>query len=165
MANEPLVTLVGNLTADPELRFISSGVAVVNFTLASTPRTFNKRTDQWEDGDPLFVRCSAWREYAENISNTLAKGMRVIAYGRLTNETYEHNGEQRSSLKLDLEAVGPDLRYATAQVTKAVRGQAGGSSSRVTFDAPQGGTTGDQWAQVTHCSPRTGTSYDDTPPF
>lgn len=154
MANEPTITIVGNLTADPELRYTASGTAVTNFTLASTPRTFNKHTNKWDDGETAFFRCSVWREYAENVANTLAKGMRVVAHGRLTTESYEHNGETRTNLKIDIEAVGPDLRYATAQVTKATSSSAG--VSNVSFDAPAGGSATDQWAQP---------AFNDTPPF
>lgn len=124
MANEPTITLVGNLTDDAELRFIPSGAAVANFTVASTPRV--KNGDQWEDGEPMFVRCAAWRDLAENVAESLTKGTRVIVQGRLSVRSYEHNGENRTSMELDVDAVGPELRFATASVTRASRGGGGG---------------------------------------
>lgn len=130
MANEPLITVVGNTTGDAELRFIPSGAAVANFTVASTPRV--KNGDQWEDGEAMFIRCAAWRDLAENVAESLHKGTRVIVQGRLTQRSYEHNGEQRTSLELDVEAVGPELRFATANVTRSSRGGGGGGQ-------PQGG--------------------------
>ena len=115
--NEPIITIIGNLTADPELRYISTGTPVANFTIASTPRI--KKNDQWVDGEAMFVRCTVWREYAENVADTLTKGMRVVATGRLSVETYQANtGEERTSLKLDVDEVGPSLRFATATITR-----------------------------------------------
>ena len=115
--NEPVITVIGNLTADPELRYISSGTPVANFTIASTPRV--KKNDQWVDGEAMFVRCTVWREYAENVADSLSKGMRVVATGRLSVETYQANtGEERTSLKLDVDEVGPSLRFATATITR-----------------------------------------------
>lgn len=137
MANETIITLVGNLTADPELRYTGSGHPVVNFTIASTPRTYNRQSQQWEDGDTLFIRCSAWREAAENIANSLTKGMRVIAYGALSQRSYEgRDGQQRTSLEMQVEDVGPSLRRATAQVTR--NQQTGGYGQQ---DAPRASTT------------------------
>lgn len=119
MANEPILTLVGNLTADPELRYTQAGVAVANFTIASTPRSFNKQTNEWEDGEALFIRCSVWKEYAENVSATLTKGMQVIAQGRMRMRSYEtKEGEKRTSLELEVDSIGPDLRFAVASVTR-----------------------------------------------
>ena len=121
MANEPLLTVVGNITDDPELRFTPSGAAVANFTVAQTPRT--KVGDQWEDGETLWLRCAAWRELAENVAESLAKGTRVIVQGRLRARSYEtREGEKRTSMELDVEAIGPELRWASAKVTKAQRG-------------------------------------------
>lgn len=118
---EPQITLVGNLTADPDLRYVGSGTPVASFTLASTPKTKN-RDGGYDDGEPLFVRCNVWREFAENVTETLAKGMRVIVTGRLHRERYtRQDGTGGESLVLDVDGLGPDLRYATAQVTKMVR--------------------------------------------
>ncbi|MCI1675933.1 MAG: single-stranded DNA-binding protein [Ancrocorticia sp.] len=171
MAGEPIVTIVGNLTADPDLRYISSGVAVASFTVASTPRTQNRQTGQWEDGEAMFVRCSVWREYAENVAESLSKGMRVIAHGRMTVRSYESNtGEKRQSIELQVDEVGPSLRYARAQVTRVSGGnsgnyQAGNSNSRnqgrASFDAPQGGSAHDPWQN----GPAGGSAFDDAPPF
>ena len=130
MAGETPITVVGNLTADPELRFTPSGAAVANFTVASTPRTFDKATNDWKDGETLFMRCSVWREAAENVSETLAKGMRVVATGRLVSRSWQTDqGENRTVMEMQVDEVGPSLRYATAQVTKTPKsgGQQGGS--------------------------------------
>ena len=118
MANEPIITITGNLTGDPELRYVSSGTPVASFTVASTPSTLNRQTNQWEDGEAMFVRCSAWKDYAENVTESLAKGMRVVVTGRMTVRSYEHNGQQRTSIELQVDEVGPSLRYARAQVTR-----------------------------------------------
>lgn len=128
MAGETQIVVVGNLVADPEIRYTNSGIAVVNFTIASTPRIFDKQTNEWRDGEALFLRASAWREHAENIASTLTKGMRVIARGDLKQRRYEtESGEKRTSLELEIDEIGPSLRYATAQVARnAQRGQGGG---------------------------------------
>lgn len=128
MSGEPIITLVGNLTDDPELRFTPSGAAVANFTVAQTPRV--KNGDEWEDGTPMFVRCAVWREAAENVAESLQRGMRVVVLGRLTQRNYEHNGEKRTSLELAVDEVGPALRYATARVTRATRGGGNGGGQR-----------------------------------
>ena len=148
MANEPIITIVGNLTGDPELRTTSSGQSVCNFTVASTPRTLNKQTQAWEDGEAMFVRCSVWREYGENVAQSLTKGMRVIVQGRLQQRSYEHNGERRTSLELQVDEVGPSLRYATATVAKTSRnGTQGapaqsqwGNTNPGAFQGAQGGS-------------------------
>lgn len=120
MAGETIITIVGNLTADPELRVTSGNHAVVNFTVASTPRNYDKTTNAWVDGDALFMRCTAWRELAEHIAGSLQKGSRIIAQGRLTQRQYEtKEGEKRTSMELEIDEIGPSLRYATAQVTRA----------------------------------------------
>jgi len=120
MAGETNVTIVGNLTADPELRVTSGNHAVVNFTVAATPRNFDKATNAWVDGDSLFMRCTAWRELAEHIAGSIQKGTRVIVTGKLIQRAYEtKEGEKRTSVELDVEEVGPSLRYATAQVVRA----------------------------------------------
>ena len=126
MAGETIIAVVGNLTADPEIRTTGSGAAVASFTIASTPRTWNRNTNQFEDGQALFMRCSAWRDMAEHCAQSLAKGMRVIAQGRLTQHSWEDEQHQkRSSMELQVDEIGPSLRYATAQVAKAQRGTAG----------------------------------------
>ena len=127
MAGETVITVVGNLTDDPELRFTPSGAAVASFTVASTPRTFDKATNEWKDGDALFLRCSIWRQAAENVAESLTKGMRVVVQGRLRQRSYEtREGEKRTVVELEVEEVGPSLKYATAKVTKASRGGGGG---------------------------------------
>ncbi|GGD33258.1 single-stranded DNA-binding protein [Microbacterium faecale] len=124
MAGETVITVVGNLTADPELRYTQSGIPVANFTVASTPRTFDKQSGEWKDGEALFMRCSAWRDFAEHVAGSLTKGMRVIAQGNLRQRNYEtREGERRTSIELDVQEIGPSLRYATAQVTRAQSGQ------------------------------------------
>lgn len=122
MSGETVITVVGNLTADPELRFTASGAAVANFTVASTPRTFNRTSGEWEDGQPLFLRCGLWRQPAENVAESLLKGARVILTGRLRQRSFEtKDGEKRTVIELEVDEVGPSLRYATATVTKATR--------------------------------------------
>ena len=182
MAGEPVITIVGNLTGDPELRYVSSGTPVASFTVASTPRSLNRQTNQWEDGEAMFVRCSVWREYAENFAEYLSKGMRVVVSGRMTVRSYEYNGQQRTSIELQVDEIGPSLRYARAQVTR-ISGGGGGqnqggsnfsgnqgksntggqapSQGRVSYDAPQGGSSYDPWSQT----PQGGSSFDDLPPF
>ena len=137
MANEPIITIIGNLTGDPELRYVSSGTPVASFTVASTPSTLNRQTNQWEDGEAMFVRCSVWREYGENVAETLTKGMRVVVTGRLTVRSYEYNGEKRQSIEMQVDEVGPSLRYARAQVVKTPRGQNPSQASQDRFSAPQ----------------------------
>lgn len=128
MAGETVVTLVGNLTTDPELRFTGSGVAVAAFTVASTPRVFDRGSGEWRDGDALFLRCSVWREYAEHVASSLSKGVRVMVQGRLKQRSYETDaGERRTVFEVEVEEVGPVLRYATVQVTKASRRDGSGA--------------------------------------
>lgn len=120
MAGETVITVVGNLTADPELRYTQTGLAVANFTIASTPRNFDRASNDWKDGDALFLRASVWREFAEHVAGSLSKGSRVIATGRLKQRSYETDaGEKRTSMELEVDEIGPSLRYATAQVTRA----------------------------------------------
>jgi single-strand DNA-binding protein len=131
MAGETPITVVGNLTADPELRFTPSGAAVANFTVASTPRTFDKQSNEWRDGEALFLNCSVWRQAAENAAESLTRGMRVIVTGRLKARSYEtREGEKRTVFEIDVDEVGPSMKYATAKVTKTSRsgGQGFGSS-------------------------------------
>lgn len=127
MAGEPVITLVGNLTGDPELRFTPSGAAVANFTVASTPRTLDRQTNEWRDGEAMFINCAVWRQYAEHVAESLTKGMRVIVQGRLRARSYDtREGERRTVFELDVDEVGPSLRYATAKVTKTTGGGQGG---------------------------------------
>lgn len=141
MAGETVITIVGNLTADPELRTTSAGAQVASFTIASTPRTWNRSTNQFEDGQALFMRCSAWRDLAEHCVQSLGKGMRVIAQGRLTQHSWEDEQHQkRSSVELQVDEIGPSLRYATAQVAKSQRGTAGAYGNP--SSAPAGYTGG-----------------------
>ena len=130
MSGETLITLVGNLTADPELRWTQSGVAVADFTVASTPRTYDRNAGEWRDGDTLFMRCSVWRDTAENVAESLRKGMRVIVQGRLTQRSYDtQQGERRTVVELQVDEVGPSLRRARAQVTRTAPSGGGGYQS------------------------------------
>src|SRR3954447_10069092 len=130
MAGDTIITIVGNITNDPELRFTPSGAAVANFTIASTPRTFDRQSNEWKDGETLFMRCSVWREAAENVAESLTRGTAVIAQGRLQSRSYEtKEGEKRTVLEMQVDEIGPTLRRATAKVTKAQRGGGGGFGS------------------------------------
>ncbi|MDO5049033.1 MAG: single-stranded DNA-binding protein [Actinomycetaceae bacterium] len=185
MAGDTIVTIVGNLTADPELRYTASGAPVANFTVASTPRTYDRNSGQWKDGETLFMRCSVWRDIAENVADSLTKGTRVIVQGRLQQRSYEtRDGQQRTVMELQVDEVGPSLRYARAQINRNPSnfgggqggynqggmnqdagsnfggqtyggGQAGGAG----YNAAQGGSADDPWA--------TGgaTAFDNEPPF
>ncbi len=127
MAGDTIITVVGNLTADPELRFTPSGAAVANFTVASTPRIFDRQSSEWKDGEALFLRCSIWREAAENVAESLTRGSRVIVTGRLKQRSFEtKEGEKRTVMEVEVDEIGPSLRYATAKVNKASRGGGGG---------------------------------------
>jgi len=159
MAGDTQLTVVGNITGDPELRFIQSGAAVVNFTVASTPRTFDRQSNEWKDGDTLFMRCSLWREAAENVAESLTKGMRVIVTGRLVSRSWEANGEKRTVTEMQVDEVGPSLRYATAKVTRTQRGGGnggGGFSGGGGSSSPAGGSDNDPWASA---------PASDEPPF
>jgi single-strand DNA-binding protein len=148
MAGETTITVVGNLVDDPELRFTPSGAAVANFRIASTPRTFDRQSNEWKDGDALFLSCSVWRQMAENVAESLQKGMRVVVQGRLKSRQYEtREGEKRTVFEIDVEEVGPSLRYATAKVARAGRssgGDFGGGGNR--GGAPAGGN--DPWGSA-----------------
>ncbi|MDR1426750.1 MAG: single-stranded DNA-binding protein [Bifidobacteriaceae bacterium] len=172
MAGDTLITVIGNLTGDPELRYTPSGAAVANFTIASTPRAFDRTSGEWKDGDTLFLRCSIWRESAENVAESMVKGTRVLAQGRLVQRSFEtREGEKRSVIELQVEEIGPSLRYASARVTRTARGgagQGGGgygqqqpgygapgpsygggpapSSASPSYGAPQGAPADDPWA-------------------
>ncbi len=127
MAGDTTLTLIGNLTADPELRFTPSGAAVANFTVASTPRAFDRQSNEWKDGETLFLRCSVWRDAAENVAESLQRGSRVIVTGRLKSRSYDtKEGEKRTVMELEVDELGPSLRYATAKVNKTTRGGGGG---------------------------------------
>ncbi|WP_336632083.1 MULTISPECIES: single-stranded DNA-binding protein [unclassified Microbacterium] len=129
MAGETIITVVGNLTADPELRYTQNGLPVANFTIASTPRNFDRQANEWKDGEALFLRASVWREFAEHVAGSLTKGMRVIATGRLKQRSYQdREGNNRTAIELEVDEIGPSLRYATAQVTRAASGSGGGGS-------------------------------------
>jgi single-strand DNA-binding protein len=173
MAGETIITVVGNLTADPELRFTPSGAAVASFTIASTPRTFDKNSNEWKDGEALFLRCSIWRQAAENVAESLTRGMRVVAQGRLKQRSYEtREGEKRTVVEMDVDEVGPSLKYATAKVNRTQRGSSsGGGFGASGSDAGSGGSGGgaggssggasdDPWGSA---PPSTG--FSDEPPF
>lgn len=128
MANETVITVIGNLTADPELKFTPSGSAVANFTIASTPRTFDKQSNEWKDGEALFLRSAVWREAAENVAESLTKGTRVIAQGRLRSRSYDtKEGERRTVMELEVDEIGPSLQFASAKVTRTQRSGGGGN--------------------------------------
>lgn len=174
-AGDTVITVVGNLTADPELRFTPNGAAVANFTVASTPRQFDRQSNEWKDGDTLFLRCSIWREAAENVAESLTKGTRVIVQGRLVQRSYEtREGEKRTVVELQADEVGPSLRYASAKLTRGQRsgggGSFGGGSSYGGGGSSYGGGSGggqggrsqgggdDPWASG-------GDALNDEPPF
>ena len=182
MAGDTIITIIGNLTADPELRFTPSGAAVASFTVASTPRTFDRQTGEWKDGQTLFMPCSSWRDAAENVAESLTKGTRVIVQGRLVQRSYTtREGENRTVVEMQVDEIGPSLRYAKAQVTRQPRGggqggfgnqnnqggaQQGGynggggiGQGQSGYNAPAGGAADDPWA--------TGgsTAIGDEPPF
>lgn len=163
MAGETVITVVGNLTGDPELRFTPSGAAVANFTVASTPRTLDRTTNEWKDGEALFLRCSLWRQAAENVAESLQKGMRVIVSGRLKQRSYDtKEGEKRTVIELEVDEIGPSLKYATAKVNRTTR-QGGDSFGGGGFSG--GGSSGgaapsDEWS-----APPAPGGYSDVPPF
>jgi single-strand DNA-binding protein len=177
MAGETVITVVGNLTADPELKFTGSGVAFANFTIASTPRTFDRQNNEWKDGEALFLRATVWRDYAEHVANSLTKGMRVIAQGSLRQRSYEtKEGERRTSYELDVDEVGPSLRFATAQVNRTPAqggggggfggGRPAGQSDWGKPAAPQGGDN--PWGSAGNAAPQGGgfgSGFDDEQPF
>jgi single-strand DNA-binding protein len=170
MAGETVITVVGNLTSDPELRYTQNGLAVANFTIASTPRNFDRASNDWKDGEALFLRASVWREFAEHVAGSLTKGSRVIATGRLKQRSYEtKEGEKRTSIELEVDEIGPSLRYATAQVTRAASSRDGGGAPRGQVNsglaaeepwaasAPADSASGDVW--------NTPGNYSDETPF
>jgi single-strand DNA-binding protein len=166
-AGDTNITLVGNLTDDPELRFTPSGAAVANFTVASTPRFLDKQTNEWKDGDALFMRCNIWRQAAENVAESLQRGMRVIVTGRLRQRSYEtKEGEKRTVYEVEVDEIGPSMRYATAKVVKGQRsgGSGGGGFGGGGGGAGNaGGATDDPWATPAPAS--SGGEFSDEPPF
>ncbi len=174
MAGDTLITVVGNLTADPELRFTPSGAAVANFTVASTPRTFDRNSNEWKDGEALFLRCSVWRQAAENVAESLHRGTAVIVQGRLKQRSYEtKEGEKRTVYELDVEEVGPSLKFATAKVTKASRGGGGsggyGGGGGSSYGGGGGGSSAssndDPWATAPAGGGSSSGGWSDEPPF
>lgn len=181
MAGDTVITVVGNLTADPELRFTASGAAVANFTVASTPRTFDRASNEWKDGEALFLRCNIWRQAAENVAETLTRGARVIVSGRLKQRSFEtKEGEKRTVIELEVDEIGPPLRYATAKVNRANRGpetgggggyggsggggggnSGGGNSGGGSGNARSSAPADDPWGSA----PPAGGGYSDEPPF
>ena len=174
MAGETIMTVIGNLTADPELRFTASGAAVANFTVASTPRTFDRATGEWKDGEALFLRCNIWRQPAENVAESLTRGARVIVSGRLKQRSFEtKEGEKRTVIELEVDEIGPSLRYATAKINRAQRSDGGGGGGYGSSGGGYGGNSGgsrqssaasdDPWGSA----PPAGSSggYSDEPPF
>ncbi|MEU4339872.1 single-stranded DNA-binding protein [Nocardia sp. NPDC023852] len=179
MAGDTVITVIGNLTADPELRFTPAGQAVANFTVASTPRVFDRNSNEWKDGEALFLRCNIWREAAENVAESLTRGSRVIVSGRLKQRSYEtREGEKRTVVELEVDEVGPSLRYATAKVNKTSRGGGGGGfgsgggggggnyASSGSGGGRSGGAEDDPWGSAPAAGSFGGGSrMDDEPPF
>jgi len=162
MAGETTITLVGNLTADPDLRFTPSGAAVANFTVASTPRTFDRTTQEWKDGEAMFINCAAWRNLAENVAESLQKGSRVILTGRLRSRSYEgREGDRRTVFEIEVDEIGPSLRYATAKLTRTSTSggswqqQGGGAPASNDWAASAPAPENDPWANA----------QSDEPPF
>jgi single-strand DNA-binding protein len=176
MAGDTIITVVGNLTADPELRFTPSGAAVANFTVASTPRTFDRQSNEWKDGEALFLRCNVWRQAAENVAESLTRGARVVVTGRLKQRSFEtKEGEKRTVIELEVDEIGPSLRYATAKVNKVSRGSGGGDFGGGGggyggggYGGGNGGNRGggsdDPWGSAAPAGAGAGSSYDE-PPF
>ena len=155
MSGETTLTVIGNLTSDPELRYTSGGLAVANFTIASTPRNFDRASNEWKDGEALFLRASCWREFAEHVASSLTKGTRVVVQGRLRQRSYEtKEGEKRTSMELEVDEIGPSLRYATAQLVRAPRD---GSRPAQQQSEPALAAGGEPWA------PPAGNYADETP--
>src|SRR5688572_21735111 len=150
MAGETVITVIGNLTSDPELRWTPSGAAVATFTIASTPRTLDRQTQEWKDGDALFLRCSVWRQAAENVAESLTRGSRVMAQGRLKQRSFEtKEGEKRSVIELEVDEIGPSLRYATTTISKVSRSGGGSGGGTGADDGGAGAgrnSSPDPWA-------------------
>ncbi|MFI5593507.1 single-stranded DNA-binding protein [Amycolatopsis sp. NPDC051758] len=162
MAGDTVITVIGNLTSDPELRFTPAGAAVANFTVASTPRMLDKQSGEWKDGEALFLRCNIWRQAAENVAESLTRGARVVVQGRLKQRSFEtKEGEKRTVVELEVDEIGPSLRYATAKVNKVSRGGGGGDFGG---GAPSGGTASeDPWGSAPPAG--SGGGFSDEPPF
>ncbi|MFI6029459.1 single-stranded DNA-binding protein [Amycolatopsis magusensis] len=167
MAGDTVITVIGNITADPELRFTPSGAAVANFTVASTPRFYDKQTGEWKDGEALFLRCNIWRQAAENVAESLTRGARVVVQGRLKQRSFEtKEGEKRTVVELEVDEIGPSLRYATAKVNKVSRGSGGGGGGG--FGGGQGGGSApadDPWGAAPPAGGGGGGGFNDEPPF
>jgi single-strand DNA-binding protein len=170
-AGDVTITVVGNLTDDPELRFTPSGAAVARFRVASTPRFLDRQSNEWKDGEPLFLQCQVWRQAAENAAESLHRGARVIVTGRLRQRTYEtREGEKRTVFELEVDEVGPSLRYATAKVQKMARSSGGGGGGGFGSGGGNGGGGyDDPWASAVPSGGGSGNgsagSYDEEPPF
>src|SRR6187397_1645491 len=169
MAGDTQITVVGNLVDDPELRFNPSGAAVANFRIASTPRTFDRQTNEWKDGEALFLSCSVWRQAAENVAESLQRGMRVIVQGRLRQRSYEtREGEKRTVIELEVDEIGASLRYATAKVQRMSRSGGGGYGASGGNNSGCGGFAADDpWATAAPAAASSsgGGNFDDEPPF
>lgn len=170
MAGETTITVIGNLTADPELRFTPSGSAVANFTIASTPRTFDRQSNEWKDGETLFLRASIWKEAAENVAESLIKGTRVIVSGRLKSRTYDtKEGEKRTVMELEVDEIGPSLKYANAKVNRTQRNGQGGQQQSQQQNQGGGGGQQSQPAADPWAAPSGGGNFgggpDNEPPF
>jgi single-strand DNA-binding protein len=177
MAGDTTITVIGNLTDDPELRFTPSGAAVAKFRVASTPRFMDRQSGEWKDGEPLFLACNIWRDAAEHVAESLQRGTRVIVTGRLRQRSYEtREGEKRTVIELEVDEIGPSLRYATAKVQKMARSGGGGGFGASGGGRPQGGNGGnfdDPWATSAPAAGSRSSSggsggssnFDDEPPF
>ncbi|MCN0152339.1 single-stranded DNA-binding protein [Salinispora arenicola] len=167
MAGDTIITVIGNLTDDPELRFTPSGAAVAKFRVASTPRFFDKSSSEWKDGEPLFLSCTVWRQAAEHVAESLQRGTRVIVSGRLRQRSYEtREGEKRTVIELEVDEIGPSLRYATAKVQKMSRSGGGGFGGG--GGQGGGGNFDDPWASASPAPSRGGSgggNFDEEPPF
>jgi single-strand DNA-binding protein len=166
-AGDVTITVIGNLTDDPELRFTPSGAAVAKFRIASTPRVLDRQTNEWKDGEPLFLSCNIWRQAAENVAESLQRGTRVIVSGRLRQRSYEtREGEKRTVMELEVDEIGPSLKYATAKVQKMQRSSGGGGYGSGGGGNASGGGGGfdDPWASAAPTGGGSGT-YDEEPPF
>jgi single-strand DNA-binding protein len=166
MAGETVITVIGNLTSDPELRFTPSGAAVANFTVASTPRTFDRQSNEWKDGEALFLRCNVWRQAAENVAESLTRGSRVIVSGRLKQRSFDtKEGEKRTVIELEVDEIGPSLKYATAKVNRTQRGSTSGGGFGSSGSDAGGGNSApadDPWGSAP-AAPAGG--FSDEPPF
>ncbi|MGK5737733.1 single-stranded DNA-binding protein [Micromonospora sp. URMC 103] len=169
MAGDTTITVIGNLTDDPELRFTPSGAAVAKFRVASTPRFMDKASGEWKDGEPLFLSCTVWRQAAEHVAESLQRGARVIVSGRLRQRSYEtREGEKRTVIELEVDEIGPSLRYATAKVQKMSRSGGGGGGFGGGGGQGGGGNFDDPWASAAPAPARSGSgggNFDEEPPF